>query len=237
MHKLIDLEAGSFLLVNKPRDWTSFDVVNKIRYAIRRAFNLKKIKVGHAGTLDPAATGLLIICVGRMTKQIERFQGLKKTYRGIIYLGAKTASYDSETPIETTATIEHLTDEVILSAASEFTGEIMQVPPMYSAIKKDGIRLYKLARKKQKVEVAPRHVFIERFDITKIDLPHLHFEVVCSKGTYIRSLASDLGDKLGCGAYLAELERTAIGDYHLDASWELDQLITQINHLSHEHSS
>ena len=237
MHKLIDIQAGTMLLVDKPMHWTSFDVVNKVRWAIKSALGIRKVKVGHAGTLDPAATGLLIICVGKMTKQIEQFQGLNKTYEGTLKLGATTPSYDSETAIDEHFPIEHITDERITAASKSFEGSIMQKPPIFSALKKDGVRLYKLARKNIEVEIKARPVYIDRFDITRIEMPEVDFEVVCSKGTYIRSLAFDLGAALESGAYLTALRRTAIGPHRIDDAWRLDDLIPKINALSHEHSS
>lgn len=236
MHKLIDIQAGTMLLVDKPKGWTSFDVVNKIRWAIRSAFNVKKVKVGHAGTLDPAATGLLIVCVGKMTKQIDRFQGLTKEYTGTLCLGATTPSYDSESEIDQRFPIDQITDEKIVTASKKFLGEIMQKPPIFSALKKDGVRLYKLARKNIEVEISARPVQIDRFDIKQIKMPNVDFEVVCSKGTYIRSLAFDMGAVLESGAYLTALRRTAIGSHLVKDAWQLDDLIPKINALAHEHS-
>lgn len=211
-----DFVKGEVLLINKPLQWTSFDVVNKIRYIIHRKLNVRKIKVGHAGTLDPLADGLLILCTGLATKKIEDFMGLDKVYTGVLVLGATTASYDLETPVENVKDISHLTEEQILKAAGKFTGEIAQVPPLYSAVKIDGKRAYRFAREDEKKEIPPRKVTIHEFRITKTGLPEVAFEVHCSKGTYIRSLANDFGNYLQCGAYLKSLTRQKIGDYTLE---------------------
>lgn len=222
---------GSLLLVDKPEGWTSFDVVNKIRGKIRHAFHVPKIKVGHAGTLDPMATGLLLICTGKWTKKLADFQGRDKEYTGVIRLGATTASYDKETPEENPKEYAHLSEEMIRNASQSFIGEIDQVPPIYSAIKVDGRPLYESARKGKEVEIQSRRVVIHTFHIDQIELPNVHFTVSCSKGTYIRSLAYDLGQLLGCGAYLSALERTSIGEYHLRDAWNLEDLITTVEAL------
>ncbi len=227
--KFID---GAFLLVNKPKSWTSFDVVNKIRSSLKQSLGVKKIKVGHSGTLDPMATGLLIICTGKMTKKLSNYQGLDKTYTGVITLGATTASYDSECEPENFQPLKGLTEEAIEEARKSFVGELMQLPPIYSAIKVDGQPLYKRAREGKKVAVQPRPVTIYDFQITQVKLPEIHFKVHCSKGTYIRSLAHDFGQKLGVGAYLTELTRTAIGEYRLEDAWELEALIDHIESIS-----
>ncbi len=200
---------GSVLLLNKPIGWTSFDVVNKLRYI------LKTKKIGHAGTLDPLATGLLIICTGKMTKRIDEFQGLEKEYTGSFSLGQTTPSYDLETEPSSPVDISHLTDEKILKGTLPFIGKIQQVPPIHSAIKVDGKRAYSFARKGQELVLKPREVEIKEFEITRIVKPVISFRVVCSKGTYIRSLANDFGQALGVGAYLSELCRTRIGIYQL----------------------
>ncbi len=236
MHNLIDIQAGSMLLVDKPIGWTSFDVVNKIRYALKHALQVKKIKVGHAGTLDPAATGLLIICVGKMTKQIDKYQGLQKEYEGRLVLGATTPSYDGETETDRIYPTNHLSTGLLKKSAQTFEGDIMQKPPMYSAIKKDGVRLYTLARKNLKVEIPARPVYIKKFELVDIDLPNVEFRVICSKGTYIRSLVHDYGQLVNSGAYLGALRRTAIGPYRVDDAWQIDPLISKINDMSHEHS-
>ena len=220
-----DFINGATLLVDKPQGWTSFDVVNKIRYRLKHRLKVKKIKVGHAGTLDPMATGLLIICTGKATKQLHTMQGLDKTYTGTITLGATTPSFDQETSIDETFPIDHINAELVEETRQTFMGEISQVPPMFSAIKVDGQPLYKKARKGQVVEVQPRKVIITSFEITNIDMPLLDFEVTCSKGTYIRSLANDFGKAMQSGAYLSALRRTRIGPHKIEDAWNLDKLI------------
>lgn len=217
-------EEGLVLLVDKPLGWTSFDVVNKVRYLLRRRLQLKKLKVGHAGTLDPMATGLLILCTGKYTSLLDSFQAQTKQYSGIIRLGARTASYDAETPEEDARPWAHLTPEQIREASTHFTGEIEQIPPAYSAIKIDGQRSYDLARKGKEKQLAARAVTVSAFDIDATRLPDVSFEVTCSKGTYIRSLAHDLGATLGCGAYLRALRRDGIGAFLLTTSVSLDDL-------------
>jgi tRNA pseudouridine55 synthase len=214
-----DFAAGEILLLNKPLDWTSFDVVKKVRNTIRVK------KVGHAGTLDPLATGLLILCTGKYTKRIDEIQGQEKEYTGIIRLGETTPSYDRETEVTETRDISHLAQESINQAAQSFVGTIEQVPPIYSAVQVDGKRAYDLARKGKEVELKPRSVTIDAFDITSINGPEVEFRVVCSKGTYIRSLAHDLGQKLGVGAHLSKLERTRIGEYKLEDALTIDDII------------
>ena len=231
MQQLNDLLEGKILLVDKPLEWTSFDVVNKIRGTIRHTFNIKKIKVGHAGTLDPLATGLLIICVGKMTKQIDGFQGLDKRYEGVLKLGATTPTYDGEAEEDAQYATDHIDEQMILQAANSFIGDIDQTPPMYSAIKKDGVRLYKLARKNQHIELEPRRVRINDLSIKQVDMPMVFFSVSCSKGTYIRSLAYDLGKLLQSGAYLTALRRTHIGTFDVRDAWQLQELIEQIKLL------
>ena len=209
-------KEGQVLLFDKPLNWTSFQLVNKVRWLIRKTYKIKKIKVGHAGTLDPLATGLLIICTGKFTKRIEEFMGQEKEYTGTIVLGATTPSYDLETEVNGNFPIDHITDASIKDATTQFLGEIDQVPPIFSALKKDGKRLYELAREGKEVEIKSRKIEISEFEITRIDLPELDFRVVCSKGTYIRSLAHDFGKALGSGAYLSELRRTKIGDFNVN---------------------
>lgn len=211
-----DFLAGKILLIDKPLEWSSFQVVNKLRWLIRQQFKIKKIKVGHAGTLDPLASGLLIICTGKATKQINELQGQIKEYTGTIQLGATTPSYDLETEINATFPTEHITKALIHSATSQFIGEIDQLPPVFSALKKDGKRLYEFARKGEEVKVAPRKISIDTFEITKIDGTAVDFRVVCSKGTYIRSLAYDFGKALDSGGHLTALRRAKIGDYDVD---------------------
>lgn len=201
-----ELKKGGVILIDKPYKWTSFDAVNKVKVAIR-------VKIGHCGTLDPLATGLLICCTGEMTKSIQDYQRLPKEYTGIIHLGAVTESYDLESEPTDPKPYEHITEEQIMATAAQFTGDIMQVPPVHSAIKKDGKRSYDLARAGKEVVLDARPVTIGEFEITKISLPEVHFRVLCSTGTYIRSLANDFGQALGCGAYLQELRRTKIGNF------------------------
>ena len=210
---LQSISNGKLLLIDKPLEWTSFQAVNKIRWGLRSKFNLKKLKVGHAGTLDPLATGLLLICTGKMTKKIPEFQALEKTYTGTITLGATTPSFDSETPIDKKFKITHLNDEALIAAKEKFKGEIDQSPPLFSAIKKEGKRLYEFARAGEKIEIKSRKIKIHRFDFKKIELPNIAFEVKCSKGTYIRSLANDFGKSVDSGGYLSSLRRTKIGPF------------------------
>lgn len=223
-----NFKEGATLLVDKPLEWTSFDVVNKIRYALKKALNVRKIKVGHAGTLDPLATGLLIICTGKFTKKIETYQSQYKVYDGSIRLGATTPSYDAETAVNEIFPLENITNEMIYDNVKHFVGEIEQIPPMFSAIKVDGQPLYKKARKGQEVKIKSRKVTIHDFKITNIRFPDVDFEVQCSKGTYIRSLAYDFGQKLDNGAYLTKLRRTQIGEHSLKDAWQLDDLIAHI---------
>lgn len=209
-----DFLEGQILLIDKPLTWSSFQAVNKLKYILKRQYNLpKKFKIGHAGTLDPLATGLLIVCTGKFTKKITEIQGQAKEYTGTITLGATTPSYDMETEVDTTFPIEHITETLLLQTIPQFLGEIDQKPPVFSAIKKDGIRLYEHARAGEEVEISARKTTIHEFEITKFDLPKVEFRVVCSKGTYIRSLAYDFGKALNSGAYLSVLRRTKIGDY------------------------
>ena len=211
-----DFLTGQIILIDKPLEWTSFQAVNALKWAIRKKFNLKKLKIGHAGTLDPLATGLLVICTGKFTKKIPELQGQIKEYTGTFTLGATTPSYDLETEVDQIFPTEHLTETSIRNVPNQFLGEIEQVPPVFSALKKDGKRLYELARKGEEVEVQARKIEILEFEITRIDLPEVDFRVVCSKGTYIRSLAHDFGKALDSGAYLSALRRTKIGDYNVN---------------------
>jgi tRNA pseudouridine55 synthase len=221
--------TGSVLLIDKPLNWTSFDVVNKLRFRLKTLLKDKKLKVGHAGTLDPLATGLLIVCVGKMTKQIDRFMGLPKVYTGTMRLGATTPSYDAETEINETFETAHITPSVLEHAKAQFQGDIEQLPPIFSAIKQGGTPLYEMARKGQEVIVEPRKVHIHQFEITDFTNNELSFYVKCSKGTYIRSLAYDFGKACGSGAYLTSLCRTEIGEFQLKNAWNLEELITEIN--------
>lgn len=208
-----EFKTGQILLVDKPLTWSSFAAVNKLRWVIRKAFDIKKIKVGHAGTLDPLATGLLIICTGKFTKRLSEFQGQPKEYTGEITLGATTPSYDLETEVDATFETAHITADLIHETLPQFIGDIAQFPPVFSALKKEGKRLYEYARKGEEVEIPSRTIHISEFEITKINLPKIEFRVVCSKGTYIRSLAYDFGKALNSGAHLSELRRTKIGDF------------------------
>ena len=205
---------GQILLIDKPLTWSSFQAVNKLKYILKRKYDLpKKFKIGHAGTLDPLATGLLIVCTGKFTKRITEIQGQAKEYTGTFTVGATTPSYDLETEVDATFPTEHISAVLIQETTKQFLGEIDQKPPVFSAIKKDGKRLYEHARAGEEVEIAYRKTTINEFEITRIELPEIDFRVVCSKGTYIRSLAFDFGKALHSGAYLAVLRRTKIGDY------------------------
>ena len=228
--------SGQVLLIDKPLHWTSFQVVNKLRWEIRRAFKLKKIKVGHAGTLDPLATGLLVICTGKMTKQIDTFQAQTKEYTGTITIGSTTPSFDLETEIDNTFTTEHITEALIHKTTEQFIGDIQQFPPVFSAIKKEGKRLYEFARAGEDVDIKPRTVNISAFEITKIDAStslsnqsiDIDFRVVCSKGTYIRSLANDFGKALHSGGHLSALRRTKIGDFNVADAISIDAFISSL---------
>ena len=222
---------GQLLLLDKPLEWSSFQVVNKLRWALKKKYHLKKLKVGHAGTLDPLATGLLIICTGRMTKKISEIQALEKTYTGTITLGATTPSYDLETAIDQNFPIDHITIEQLNTVKKNFIGEIEQYPPLFSAIKKEGKRLYEYARKGEKTIINPRKVTLHSFDFTQIDLPHIYFHVNCSKGTYIRSLAHDFGKALRSGAHLSQLKRTAVGSYSVENALTPSQIIEKIDRI------
>ena len=228
MNTVEDFKDGKILLIDKPLEWTSFQVVNKLRWHIRKQFNLKKIKVGHAGTLDPLATGLLIICTGKQTKNIETYQGQIKEYTGTIVVGATTPSYDLETEVNETFPTDHITDELIHKTTEQFIGKIQQKPPIFSAIKKDGKRLYELARQGKTTEIKSREIEIREFEITKIDLPNIEFRVVCSKGTYIRSLANDFGVALNSGGHLSVLRRTKIGDFTVENALSIDGFIDEL---------
>jgi tRNA pseudouridine55 synthase len=212
-----DFPAGEVLLVDKPAGWTSFDVVNKIRHMLRHYLGIKKIKVGHAGTLDPLATGLLLVCAGKATKRINEYTGMDKEYTGTMFIGATTPSYDLETEIDNEYDTSHITEDMIRETAQAFTGTIRQVPPAFSAVKVDGKRAYLKARQNQEIAIPEREVVIHEFEILRANLPEIGFRVACSKGTYIRSLAHDFGKALQSGAYLKSLRRTAIGDHHIDA--------------------
>lgn len=231
-----DYLSGQVLLIDKPLNWTSFQVVNKLRWEIRQTFSIKKIKVGHAGTLDPLATGLLVICTGKMTKRIDSFQGQIKEYIGTIVLGSTTPSYDLETEIDKTYPTEHISEDLIHNTTKQFIGEIQQFPPIFSALKKDGKRLYEFARAGEQVDIPSRTINISEFEITKIDTStapstgsiNLDFRVVCSKGTYIRSLANDFGKALNSGAHLSALRRTKIGDFNVKNASSIEDFIKNL---------
>lgn len=210
-----EFTEGKILLIDKPLTWSSFQAVNKVKWSLKKHLGLKKLKVGHAGTLDPLATGLLIICTGKFTKRIQELQGMEKEYTGTFHIGATTPSYDLETEINQTFDISHIDESRVQQTVQEFLGEIDQKPPVFSAIKKDGKRLYEHARKGEEVEIASRKTTVYEFELTRIALPEVDFRVVCSKGTYIRSLAHDFGAALGAGAHLTALRRTKIGEFNV----------------------
>ncbi|HEY9185315.1 MAG TPA: tRNA pseudouridine(55) synthase TruB [Salegentibacter sp.] len=217
-----DFKTGQVLLFDKPMQWTSFQLVNKVRWLIRKSCGIKKIKVGHAGTLDPLASGLLIICTGKFTKKIQELQGQEKEYTGTISLGSTTPSYDLETEIDQEFPVDHITEKNLNQAVSKFTGEFEQMPPVFSALKKEGKRLYEFARKGEEVKINTRKVEISEFEIDSNRFPEIDFKVVCSKGTYIRSLAYDFGKALNSGAHLSALKRTRIGEYRLENSFSVE---------------
>ena len=214
-------EEGQVVLINKPLKWTSFDVVRKIR-------NTTKAKTGHAGTLDPLATGLLICCTGKMTKKINEYQAQEKEYTGTFTLGAVTPTYDLESEPVDFKPLDDIDEEKVRAATAQFMGAQKQLPPIHSAIKQNGKPIYELARKGVEVKVEPRDVFIAEFEITKVELPVVHFRVVCSTGTYIRSLANDFGAALGCGGYMSSLCRTRIGEFRLEDAWEIEDFIEKV---------
>lgn len=220
---MIDIENGSIILVNKPYTWTSFQVVNKLKYHIKHKYGVKKFKIGHAGTLDPLATGLLIICIGKFTKRIEEFQAKEKEYTGVFRLGATTPCFDLEKPIDNEYPYIQITDDDILRVANSFIGEIDQTPPLFSAVKVEGKRAYELARENQEVELKSKKIIISEFEVKNINLPDVQFRIVCSKGTYIRSIARDFGLALNSGAHLIELERTRIGEFKLEDALNVNE--------------
>ena len=224
---MIDIEKGGVILVNKPYQWTSFQAVNKIKVRLKHYFKTKKVKIGHAGTLDPLATGLLIVCVGKFTKKIEEYQAQEKEYTGTFYLGATTPCFDKEKEIDNYYPTDHITQDDIYKAAEAFLGEQEQVPPMFSALKVNGVRAYEFARDNKEIELKSRKITIKEFEITRIDLPEVDFRIVCSKGTYIRSIARDFGYYLNSGAYLTALCRTRIGEYKLCDAQEIEDIISE----------
>ncbi|PDH54526.1 MAG: tRNA pseudouridine(55) synthase TruB [Cryomorphaceae bacterium MED-G11] len=210
-----DIQDGKMLLVDKPLTWTSFDVVKYIRKSLVSKFKIKRIKVGHAGTLDPLATGLLIICIGKQTKQISIYQNLSKTYTGKFKLGETTPSYDAETEVNKSFNYDHIKENDIINLSQKFTGKLMQKPPIFSALKKNGKRMYEYARENKKIEIQEREINIYEFEIIKFTDPYIEFKITCSKGTYIRSIANDFGKKLNSGSYLYELRRINIGEFSI----------------------
>jgi tRNA pseudouridine55 synthase len=224
---MIDLEKGGVILLNKPYEWTSFQAVNKVKYLLKHYYDLKKVKIGHAGTLDPLATGLLILCIGKYTKKIEEYQAQEKEYTGTFYLGATTPCFDKEKEIDNYYPTEHITEEDIYKAAEHFLGEQEQVPPVFSALKVNGVRAYAFARENKDVELKSRKITIKEFEITRINMPEVDFRIVCSKGTYIRSIARDFGSYLNSGAYLTALCRTRIGDYKLSDAQTIEEITSE----------
>lgn len=226
-----DYLNGQIILIDKPLHWTSFQAVNKMKYAlINKAGLPKKFKIGHAGTLDPLASGLLLVCTGKFTKKITELQGQAKEYTGTFFIGATTPSYDLETEIDQTFDISHINESLVHETVKQFLGEIDQKPPVFSAIKKDGIRLYEHARAGEFVEIASRKTTIHEFEITRISLPEVDFRVVCSKGTYIRSLAYDFGKAINSGSHLIALRRTKIGDYEVDKAIDITLFEQSLSH-------
>ena len=225
LSSLDEILKGKILLINKPKNWTSFDVVKKIKSTIKQKHNISKVKIGHAGTLDPLATGLLIICTGKFTKKIAEIQEQKKTYIGELILGKTTPSYDLETEFDAYFPTQHINNEMLISASKSFIGKIDQIPPLYSALKVKGERLYEKARRGEKIKISSRKVEISSFILTDISLPKIQFKIICSKGTYIRSIAYDFGKKVDSGAYLSSLTRTTIGEHMLSNSIEINDIL------------
>ena len=237
MNRQFDFETGEILLFDKPYKWTSFDVVNKLRVFLKYYCHNPKIKVGHAGTLDPLATGLVIVCTGKMTKKIDDIQASYKEYEGAFVVGATRPSCDKETEIDKVFDYSNLTEEMIKNVSLNFVGEQQQYPPLYSAVKIDGVRAYVHARSKNnevEAKIHSRLIDIKQFTIEKIDLPIIKFRVVCSKGTYIRSLSRDFGKALGCGAYLDELRRTAVGDYRVEDAYDIETFMDFVMKIDEE---
>lgn len=229
MKTVEDFKNGQLLAIDKPLKWTSFQVVNKLRWHIKKKFELKKIKVGHAGTLDPLASGLLLICTGKMTKQIQDFQAQVKTYTGTFVLGSTTPSYDLETEVDATYPTAHITEELIHQTSKQFEGKIQQQPPVFSALKKDGKRLYEFARAGKDVTIPTREITIDYFKIKNIKDHKIDFEIQCSKGTYIRSLAHDYGRALDSGAHLSALRRTKIGEFSVENAISIEAFVNNLN--------
>lgn len=224
----MDVVKGEVLFVNKPLHWTSFNLVNKLRWKMQKTLKMKKLKVGHAGTLDPLATGVMIICTGKSTKLIESYQYQTKEYIATLELGATTPCFDLELPVDATYPTEHITRELVDKVIPTFIGEIWQVPPVYSAVKVDGKRAYDYAREGQDIDLKAKLLVIDEIEVLDFSLPTLTIRVVCSKGTYIRALARDIGLALGSGAHLTALQRTRIGDVKLENCWEVDKLVEHI---------
>ncbi len=220
---------GQTLLIDKPLGWTSFDVVKKIKNLIRTKYNLKKIKVGHAGTLDPLATGLLIVCTGKFTKRVDTIQEQEKIYTGTITLGGTTPSYDLETEVDITFETAHITEQLIKKTTTQFVGKIDQKPPIFSALKRGGERLYEKARRGEKIKIKSRRVSVHSFNITTMEMPKVSFEIKCGKGTYIRSIANDFGAALNSGSHLSKLCRTAIGNYQLSEGINIEAFEKLLN--------
>jgi tRNA pseudouridine55 synthase len=224
----MNILEGEVFFVNKPLHWTSFSLVNKIRWKLQKTLKIKKIKVGHAGTLDPLATGVMILCTGKATKLIESYQYQTKEYIATLKLGETTPCFDQELPVDQSYPVEHITEKLVNEVIPKFTGEIWQVPPVYSAVKVDGKRAYDYARDGQEVELQPKLLVIDEIEVLEFNLPVLKIRVVCSKGTYIRALARDIGIALGSGAHLTGLIRTRIGDIKTENCWEVEELIDHI---------
>jgi tRNA pseudouridine55 synthase len=227
-----DYKAGKVVLIDKPLNWTSFDVVNKIRWKLKKKLGLKKIKVGHAGTLDPLATGLLIICIGKATKMIEAIQNAHKEYVATVQIGATTPSFDLETEIDATFETSHINEKLLVVALKKFEGEQMQMPPIFSAKKVDGKPAYEYARKNKEVELQAKKVVFHEIELTKLETLTAEVRIKCSKGTYIRSFAHDLGKELNSGAHLTGLVRTAIGQFDLSDAWSLEQYIEKLDTIT-----
>jgi tRNA pseudouridine55 synthase len=227
--KTYDFLGGEVLLFDKDPDWTSFDLVNRVRNTLCRKMGIKKMKVGHAGTLDPLATGLLILCTGKSTKKIESFQEKEKEYTATLKLGATTPSFDMETEEDSQQDTSHITAELIDKAIEKFKGEIEQVPPIFSAVKVKGKRAFNYARNGEDVKLRPRKIVISKIEVESVELPYLKIRVECSKGTYIRALARDIGEQLKCGAYLTELRRTRIGEFKVEDAFKVEFFLENLN--------